>query len=241
MECNFPGLPMPSIVVTFAPSQDSASKVQDLTALPSRCTTHAPHWLVSQPIWVPVRQSRSRSNCTSSVRGSTSADAVLPFTVMETWIIDQPDFDPFRQPHRATKSATTGDPRFTRRPTRPTRRRRSIRPLRATCPKHGFRSSRSNGARWACAKRRFSGSTRRGGRPLLGLRRGDEIGEELIGHLLLGDAVDEARAELRGSCLRHWPALHTASACRRLRRPRTGTWPPLAKPAMPPSPSPLIV
>ena len=72
------------MVVTLAPSQDAASTVQDLTARPSTCTTQAPHWLVSQPTWVPVRRSCSRRNCTSSVRGSISADTDLPLTVMLT-------------------------------------------------------------------------------------------------------------------------------------------------------------
>ena len=58
----------PSIVVTCAPSACSASMVQDLTTSPSTCTTQAPHWLVSQPTWVPVRRSFSRSSSTSSVR-----------------------------------------------------------------------------------------------------------------------------------------------------------------------------
>ena len=43
------------MVVTLAPLACPASTVQDLTARPSICTTQAPHWLVSQPTWVPVR------------------------------------------------------------------------------------------------------------------------------------------------------------------------------------------
>src|SRR5215469_13128082 len=58
--------------------------VQDLTDLPSRWTTQAPHWLVSQPTCVPVRPRFSRRNCTSSVRPSTLPVTVLPFTVMDT-------------------------------------------------------------------------------------------------------------------------------------------------------------
>ena len=38
---------------------------------------HAPHWLVSQPMWVPVSFSSSRKKWTSSVRGSSVA-ATLP-------------------------------------------------------------------------------------------------------------------------------------------------------------------
>src|SRR5581483_988361 len=80
-------LARPSMVVTLAPSQERASTVHDFTALPSRCTTQAPHWLVSQPTCVPVRRKFSRRNCTSSVLGSTSAVAALPFTVMVTFVI----------------------------------------------------------------------------------------------------------------------------------------------------------
>src|SRR5216684_1125654 len=39
----------PSMVLTSCPSAMTASVVQDLTALPSRCTTQAPHCEVSQP------------------------------------------------------------------------------------------------------------------------------------------------------------------------------------------------
>src|ERR1700683_2954487 len=72
------------MVSTLAPSSCSASTVQDFVALPSTCTTQAPHCEVSQPTWVPVSRRCSRSNCTSSVRGSTLALIGLPFTVMET-------------------------------------------------------------------------------------------------------------------------------------------------------------
>ena len=44
----------PSIVVTDAPSACTARQVHDLTATPSSSTVQAPHWLVSQPILVPV-------------------------------------------------------------------------------------------------------------------------------------------------------------------------------------------
>ncbi len=72
------------MVVTLAPSQVAASTVQDLMARPSTCTTQAPHWLVSQPTCVPVSRRFSRTNCTSSVRGSTSALTALPLTVIDT-------------------------------------------------------------------------------------------------------------------------------------------------------------
>src|SRR4051794_41821230 len=72
------------MVLTSCPSAMIASVVQDLTALPSRCTTQAPHCEVSQPTWVPVRRRFSRRNCTSNVRGSMSAVTGLPFTVSDT-------------------------------------------------------------------------------------------------------------------------------------------------------------
>ena len=51
----------PSMVTISAPSAWTASTVQDFTALPSTRTTQAPHCDVSQPTWVPVRPSVSRS------------------------------------------------------------------------------------------------------------------------------------------------------------------------------------
>src|SRR6516164_8526877 len=71
------------MVLTSCPSAITTSVVQDLTALPSRCTTQAPHCEVSQPTWVPVRRSCSRRNCTRRVRGSTLAVTELPFTIRE--------------------------------------------------------------------------------------------------------------------------------------------------------------
>src|SRR3954470_7342837 len=71
------------MVLTSCPSAITASVVQDFTALPSRCTTQAPHCEVSHPTWVPVSLKFSRRNCTSSVRGSTLALTGLPFTIRE--------------------------------------------------------------------------------------------------------------------------------------------------------------
>src|ERR1700678_453543 len=61
----------------------TANVVQDLTALPSRCTTQAPHCDVSQPTWVPVSRRFSRRNWTNRVRGSILALTGLPFTIIE--------------------------------------------------------------------------------------------------------------------------------------------------------------
>src|SRR3954468_11671233 len=71
------------MVLTSWPSAITASVVQAFTALPSRCTTQAPHCEVSQPTWVPVSRRFSRKNWTSSVRGSTLAFTGLPFTIRE--------------------------------------------------------------------------------------------------------------------------------------------------------------
>src|SRR5581483_8929911 len=78
-----PSAASPSIVLTSCPSAITASVVQDFTALPSRCTTQAPHCEVSHPTWVPVSRRFSRRNCTSSVRGSTLAVTGFPFTISE--------------------------------------------------------------------------------------------------------------------------------------------------------------
>src|SRR5260370_32953787 len=85
------------MVLTSCPSAMTASVVQDLTALPSRCTTQAPHCEVSQPTWVPVSRRFSRRNCTSRVRGSILALTGLPFTIREILAI-QHSFH-LRRPH----------------------------------------------------------------------------------------------------------------------------------------------
>ena len=72
------------MVVTFAPSACSRQHRAGLHRVPSTCTTQAPHWLVSQPTWVPVRPQLLAQELTSSVRASTSAVLALPFTVSVT-------------------------------------------------------------------------------------------------------------------------------------------------------------
>src|SRR4051812_8627819 len=59
--------------------------VQLLTDLPSIWTTQAPHCVVSQPTWVPVRPSFSRMKWTRSVRSSQSPLTARPFTVSFTF------------------------------------------------------------------------------------------------------------------------------------------------------------
>ena len=55
--------------------------VHDFTGSPSSSTVQAPQWVVSQPMWVPVRRRFSRRRWTSSRRDSTSASCSVPLTV----------------------------------------------------------------------------------------------------------------------------------------------------------------
>lgn len=55
MGCSWPSEARPSIVRMSAPSAWTANTVQDLTACPFITIVQAPHWLVSQPMCVPVR------------------------------------------------------------------------------------------------------------------------------------------------------------------------------------------
>src|SRR3981189_1473478 len=84
------------MVLTSCPSAMTASVVQDLTALPSRCTTQAPYCEVSQPTWVPVSRRFSRRNWTRRVRGSTLALTGLPFTIREILAIQHSLYLPRR-------------------------------------------------------------------------------------------------------------------------------------------------
>ena len=70
-----------STVLISWPSHITASVVHDFTGRPSISTTHAPQFEVSQPQWVPVRPGVSRMKWTSSCRGSTSRDDLLPVDV----------------------------------------------------------------------------------------------------------------------------------------------------------------
>src|SRR5690348_6683052 len=78
---SLPPCSRPSTVVILQPSACTASTVHDFTGWPSRCTVHAPQWLVSQPTWVPVMRKFSRMRCTSSRRDSTSASRTAPLMV----------------------------------------------------------------------------------------------------------------------------------------------------------------
>ena len=72
------------MVVISWPSAWTARTVHDFTDSPSRWTVHAPHEVVSHPMFVPVSPSPSRRWWTSNVRGSTSLVCSAPLTVR--WI-----------------------------------------------------------------------------------------------------------------------------------------------------------
>src|SRR5215813_8149550 len=60
------------MVVIFFPATADTWIWQDLTAAPSRCTVHAPHWAAPHPNLVPVSWRCSRITHRSGVSGSTS-------------------------------------------------------------------------------------------------------------------------------------------------------------------------
>src|ERR1700738_2888553 len=84
--CSLPSCSSPSTVVISRPWAWTRNTVQDFTGRPSRSTVQAPQWLVSQPLWVPVRRRVSRIRCTSRRRGSTSASWLSPLTATLTSI-----------------------------------------------------------------------------------------------------------------------------------------------------------
>src|SRR6266516_7675420 len=85
--CSWPSGARPSMVVMFDPSACTANSVQDFALRPSTRTVQAPHFVVSQPMCVPVRRRCSRRKWTSRTRGSTCPLRALPLTVIETWAI----------------------------------------------------------------------------------------------------------------------------------------------------------
>ena len=97
----------PALVVTDAPSASTASMVQLFTDRPSTWIVQAPHWLVSQPICVPVSASDSRSQVDSSRSGSTSPATGFPFTVTVIFIRPPP-------PLRIVAAALASNRRFCR-------------------------------------------------------------------------------------------------------------------------------
>src|SRR5689334_25155542 len=51
------------------------------TAVPFRCTVHAPHWPIPQPYLVPFRLRTSRTTHSSGVSAATSTVVERPFTL----------------------------------------------------------------------------------------------------------------------------------------------------------------
>src|SRR5438093_12063758 len=101
------------MVVMSEPSACAARQVHDLTAMPSTRTVHAPHWLVSQPILVPVRPATSRRKWTSRSRGSTSRASARPLTVIVTGSFMDPSTgwaNESRALHPTTQACEVGTP-----------------------------------------------------------------------------------------------------------------------------------
>jgi hypothetical protein len=79
-----PSCSSPSMVVIRFPSCITAKVMQDRTRRPSTWTVHAPHSPLSQPLFVPVSDSSSRSASSRVMRGSTMIVRAWPFTVTLT-------------------------------------------------------------------------------------------------------------------------------------------------------------
>src|SRR3954469_22354378 len=76
------------MVSTSAPFACPTTMVQDFTARPFTCTVQQPHWLVSQPMCVPVSPSLSRRKSARSIRSSASPDIFLPLTVSSIFAME---------------------------------------------------------------------------------------------------------------------------------------------------------
>src|SRR5208283_3972109 len=81
--CKSPSFAKPSIVSISLPFACTPSIVQDLTALPSTKTVHAPQFDVSQALCVPVSPRSSLSTLTSNLLGSNSSSTGFPFTLKQ--------------------------------------------------------------------------------------------------------------------------------------------------------------
>src|SRR5260370_22834549 len=89
LSCNgwsLPSCSSPSTVVISRAWACHAKSAQDCAGRRSSSTVHAPQWLVSQPMWVPVRRRFSRIRCTRRRRGSTSASCFSPLIATLTSI-----------------------------------------------------------------------------------------------------------------------------------------------------------
>src|SRR6185437_15493756 len=179
--CSLSPVARLSIVRTSASAAVSARMVQDFTALPLMCTTQAPHCEVSQPTWVPVNRRFSRRNCTSSVRGSTSALTGLPFTIILTAGIGLlPGFD--------ANGLIFG---FAAGPGEIHGLNRGVFARFLGSEQDGVSTRGPSGSRRIAA----CGSPHAGGKASPSRHGGGELGEEIVRHLL-GRAGDQALAEL---------------------------------------------
>src|SRR5262245_55687421 len=78
--CKLSGVPRPCMVVISPRSCMHARVRHEVTRLPFTCTVHAPHCPWSQPFFVPVHWSRSRSRSSNDARTSTVIACRAPFT-----------------------------------------------------------------------------------------------------------------------------------------------------------------
>src|SRR5450755_2804015 len=78
--CSASPVAKPSMVVIFRPPTSTASSMHEATGTRSSHTVQAEHEPRSQPIFVPVNPSASRSASTSVVDGSTETSRSSPLT-----------------------------------------------------------------------------------------------------------------------------------------------------------------
>src|ERR1700689_1849612 len=76
-----PSAESPSIVVMGALAAAATGVWQLRTALPLRCTVHAPHWPMPQPYFVPFSFRTSRMAHNRGMSAGTSTVVDRPFTV----------------------------------------------------------------------------------------------------------------------------------------------------------------
>ena len=70
--------------MTSLPAALETGVMQERTALPLRCTVHAPHWARPHPNLVPGRSRTSRSTHNKGISGATSTEVGFPLTF--SWI-----------------------------------------------------------------------------------------------------------------------------------------------------------
>src|SRR6201999_2705990 len=78
------------MVITFAPLHAAVKVMHDRAGTPSSNTVHAPQTPCSQPKWVPVRSSFSRTKSARLVRGSAAICTARLFTVSAIILMPQP-------------------------------------------------------------------------------------------------------------------------------------------------------